>query len=66
MILLLIFIIYGIYSFIKLDILKHLVGEYSFVLIEGNIVINVIRYLSIAMMIAIVINYLNKRRKNES
>ena len=58
-------IIYGIYSFIKLDILKHLVGEYGFGLIEGNIVINIIRYLSIVMMIAIVINYFNKRRKNE-
>lgn len=58
------FIIYGIYSFIKLDILKHITGIYGFSIVEGNILINIIRYFSIIMMIAIIMNCINNRKRS--
>ena len=65
----LIIVIIGVYSFISLDILKHITGEFGFSISEGNIIINIIKYLSIVMMLAIIMNkiygYKRKENKNE-
>ena len=62
----LIIILYGIYSFIRLDILKHILGTYGFSIIEGNILINIFEYLSIVMMIVLVMNRIyNKIKKGD-
>lgn len=53
-------IIYGIYSFIKLDILKHITGTYGFSIFDGNIFINILEHLSIIMMIAFIMLNVNK------
>lgn len=50
----------GIYSFIKLDIWKHMIGEYGFSITEGNIIINLLEYLSIILEITIVTHNLYK------
>lgn len=58
----------GIYSSIKVDFIKHVIGEYGFSIKEGNIIINILEYLSIVMMITIIINFIYKRigeKKNE-
>jgi len=63
-----IIIMLGIYSSIKVDIVKHLIGEYGFGIKEGNIIINILEYLSIVIMITIIVNYIYKRigdNKNE-
>ena len=59
----LIIVSYGIYSFIKLDILKHLTGEYGFSIVTGNIFINLIDYLSIVMSVSLIIHNLYKIKK---
>ena len=56
-----IIIVLGIYSSIKVDLIKHVIGEYGFGIKEGNIIINTLEYLSIIMMITILINYIYKR-----
>ena len=65
----LIIVIFGVYSFISLDILKHITGEFGFSVLEGNIIINILKYLSIVMMLAIIMNkiygYKRKENKNE-
>ena len=53
-------IIYGIYSFIKLDIINHITGFYGFSIIGTNVFINIIRYLSIVLMIALISHNLYK------
>lgn len=53
-------IIYGIYSFIKLDIINHITGFYGFSIIDSNEFINIIRYLSIVLMIALISHNLYK------
>ena len=61
-------IVLGIYSSIKVDFIKHVIGEYGFSIKEGNIIINILEYLSIVMMITIIINFIYKRigeKKNE-
>lgn len=63
-----IIIMLGIYSSIKVDFIKHVIGEYGFSIKEGNIIINILEYLSIVMMITIIINFIYKRigeKKNE-
>ena len=64
----LIIIVIGIYSFISLDILKHITGEFGFSILEGNIIINILKYLSIIMMLAIIMNkiYSYKRKENKN
>ncbi len=59
----LVIICYGIYSFLKLDILKHLLGIYGFSILEGNIAVNICRYFCIIIMITLIINFV--WRKNE-
>lgn len=54
---------YGIYSFIKLKLLSHIIGTYQYGLIDGNIIINIIRYFSVVMMLSIIINYIYKKIK---
>ncbi len=53
-------VIYGIYSFIKLDIVKHITGTYGFSIVSGNIFINILEYLSIILMIAFIVNSIYK------
>ena len=63
-----IIIMLGIYSSIKVDFIKHVIGEYGFGIKEGNIIINILEYLSIILMFTIIINYIYKRigdKKNE-
>ena len=63
-----IIIIFGIYSFIKVDFWNHLIGEYGFSISDGNLIINIIEYLSIIMMITIITNCIYKiigGKKNE-
>lgn len=59
-------IFYGLYSLIKLEILKHVIGKYGFGLVDGNIVINIFRYFSVIMMFSIVINYFYKKYKGKN
>ena len=51
-------IIYGVYSFIKLDIFNHLIGKYGFSMLTDSIILNTIRYLSVILMITIITNYI--------
>lgn len=51
-------VIYGIYSFMKLNILEHVTGVYGFSMIEGNIYLNITRYFMIVMMIAIIMHHI--------
>lgn len=58
------FIWYWIYAWLKLDIRKHITWVYWFSLIDGNIAINIIRYIWIIVMITIITNYIyNLTRK---
>ena len=64
----LVLIIYGIYSFIKLDFIKHITGTYGFSINDGNIIINILRYLSLVMMLGIIVKFIDnfvKNRRNE-
>lgn len=56
-------VIYGIYSFIKLEIIDHLVGKYGFGLVDGNIFLNIFRYLSVVMMLSIMMNFIYSKIK---
>lgn len=47
-------VLYGIYSFLKLDILKHITGFYEFSPVEGTLFINILRYTSISLGISII------------
>ena len=60
-----IIIIYGIYSFIKLDIIKHIIGTYGFGYFEGNILINLLNYLSIILMLSLITNKIYTKIKKE-
>lgn len=53
-------IILGIYSSIKIDLIKHIIGEYGFGIKEGNIIINALEYLSIILMISFIVNFIYK------
>lgn len=54
-----IIIICGIYSFIKLDFIKHLTGEYGFSY-NTNIVLNILEHLNLILMFVIITKYINK------
>ena len=56
-----IIIMLGIYSSIKVDFIKHVIGEYGFSIKEGNIIIHILEYLSIILMVTIIINFIYKR-----
>ena len=63
-----IIIILGVYSFIKVDFWNHLIGKYGFSIVTGNLFINILEYLSIVLMITIIINFIYIRiggKKNE-
>ena len=63
-----IIIITGIYSSIKVDLWKHIIGEYGFGITKGNIIINTLAYLSIIMMITIISKFIFEKiggKKNE-
>ena len=55
---------YGIYSFIKLDIIKHIKGDYGFSMNDGNIIINILRYLGLITMFSITVKFIDKLIKN--
>ena len=59
-------IIYGIYSCDKLDIIKHITGSYGFSMIDGNIIIDLLRYSGIVIMISIVSSYVFKFVKQKN
>lgn len=59
----LVIIIIGIYSFIKVDFINHMIGKYGFSIVTGNIFINIIEYLSIVMSITIITNIIYKKIK---
>ena len=54
---------FGIYSFIDLDFWNHLTGKYGFSIVTGNIIINTLEYLSLIMSITIIINIVYKKIK---
>ena len=56
-----IIIICGIYSFIKVDFLNHLLGNSGFGLAINNLVTNSLEYCSIVLMITILTNILLKK-----
>ena len=56
-----IIIICGIYSFIKVDFLNHLLGNSGFGLVTNNLVTNSLEYCSIVLMITILTNILLKK-----
>lgn len=58
-----IIIVFGIYSFIHLDFLNHLIGKYGFGIVTGNIIINILGYLSIVISISIITNIIYKKIK---
>ncbi len=63
-----IIIILGFYSSIKVDLIKHIIGEYGFGIKEGNIIISTLEYLSIILMLTIITNFIYKRigdKRNE-
>ena len=54
---------YGIYAFIKQDILSHILGKLSFSFYDGSILVNIIRYVGIILMISIIVNFIKRLRK---
>ena len=52
---------FGIYSFIDLDFWNHLTGKYGFSIVTGNIIINTLEYLSLIMSITIITNIVYKK-----
>lgn len=60
-----ILIIYGMYSFIKLQIFEHIIGIYDFGIIDGNLFVNIIRYLSVVIMLSIIMNYIYGKIPNK-
>lgn len=57
-----ILIIIGIYSIIDVDFYNHLIGNYGFSIVTGNLLINCLEYLSIIVMITLIVNLLTKNR----
>ncbi len=58
----------GVYSFIKVDFYKHLIGEYGFGISTTGLLINLIEYLFIILGVAIIINIFYRKigeKKNE-
>ena len=53
-----IIICFGIYSWIHLDLWKHIIGTYGFSIVTGNLFMNILEYLSIVLMISIIVNYI--------
>ena len=60
-----IIIIYGIYIFVKLDIINKILGNIGFSVYEGNIFINTFNYLIIILMIISITNYIYKLIKHD-
>lgn len=54
-------IICGIYSCIQVDFFTHLTGKSGFSMVNGNILINSLKYLSIVLMIAVIVNLIYSR-----
>lgn len=52
----LIIIVYGIYSFFKHDILKHITGYYDFAFSYCSFLVNLVRYTSIVLAISLITN----------
>lgn len=56
----LIIIICGAYSFINVDFISHLTGNYGFSAVTGNILVSSLEYLSIILMITIIVYPIEK------
>jgi len=59
-------ILFGIYSFINIDFIKHITGEFGFSVYDGNIFLNIIKYLSMILTMAIIANKKYSLRKKEN
>ena len=53
-------IAYWIYAWIKLNIWKHIIWEYWFWNVDGNIWINILNYLAVILMITLIVNEIYK------
>lgn len=53
-------IVYGIYSFIKVDFIGRITGNNILFMIETNVVFNYMRYLSLILMFSIITYLINK------
>ena len=51
---------YWIYAWIKLNIWKHIIWEYWFWNVDGNIYIDILNYLAVVLMITLVVNEIYK------
>lgn len=56
-----ILIVLGIYSFIDVDFYNHLIGNYGFSPVRGNLITSILEYLSITVMITFVVNLIYRR-----
>lgn len=61
-------IILGVYSMIAVDFWNHLIGNYGFSMVTGNIVINTLEYLFIILMFSVIthliLNFFKNRKNN--
>lgn len=61
-------IILGVYSLIAVDFWNHLIGNYGFSMVTGNIAINTLEYLFIILMFSVIthliLNFLKNRKNN--
>ena len=51
-------IMYGVYSFCKHDIIKHITGYYEFAFSDCIFIVNFIRYTSIILASSLITNYI--------
>ena len=65
-ILYLIIIICGAYSFINVDFINHLSGNYGFSAVTGNILVSSLEYLSIILMITVIVHLIEKVSANHT
>ena len=65
-ILYLIIIICGAYSFINVDFINHLSGNYGFSAVTGNILVSSLEYLSIILMITVIVYLIEKVSANHT
>lgn len=59
-----ILILFGIYSFVKLDFFNHLIGTYGFSTASGNICLNILYHIGVVLMIIALVNVDTLNEKN--
>ena len=53
----------GVYFFIDLDIFSHLIGKYGFSSFDGNILLNIFKYLIVVVSISLITDIIYKKIK---